>query len=281
MKKTSKLLLAFVCATGIISGLQAGTSKDHWQNLAELQFPGGYPTAESSARLFDELDFQRAVQVYLWALPAMNIDAMRQGSEAAFGAGNHILPVWKDRLNTKTRVTTPNSDVVYAMSYLDLKDGPVVVEVPPKLQGMFDDFWHRPIADVGFVGPDKGEGGKYLLLPPGYQGDEPEGFFTFRSPTYRVFLFWRGFLVDGKTGDAVKLIEQTRVYPLGKKDSAPAMVFPNASDDAGEYAGHPGHQLLREPEAIHRLRAGGPRGLRHAGNDGDPRHRQGPAVRTR
>jgi hypothetical protein len=181
-------------------------------------------------QLFDELDFQRAVQVYLWALPAMNIDAMRQGSETAFGAGNNILPVWKDRLNTKTKVTTPNSDVVYAMSYLDLKYSPIVVEVPPKLQGMFDDFWHRPITDVGFVGPDKGEGGKYLLLPPDYKGEEPEGYFTFRSPTYRVFLFWRGFLVDGKTDDAVNLIQSTRVYPLGKKDSAPMMVFPNASE---------------------------------------------------
>ena len=230
VKTASKLLLASVCTAGMMSGPQAGAAGDPWQGLAELRFPGGYPTEESSARLFDELDFQRAVQVYLWALPAMNIDAMRQGSEAAFGAGSNILPVWKDRLNTKTKVTTPNSDVVYAMSYLDLKDGPVVVEVPPKLQGMFDDFWHRPIADVGFVGPDKGEGGKYLLLPPDYTGDEPEGFFTFRSPTYRVFLFWRGFLVDGKTEDAVKLIEQTRVYPLGKKDSAPAMVFPNASE---------------------------------------------------
>lgn len=61
-----------------------------------------------------------------------------------------------------------------------------MVEVPPKLQGMFDDFWHRPIADVGFVGPDKGEGGKYLLLPPDYKGEETTGFFTFRSPTYRA-----------------------------------------------------------------------------------------------
>jgi hypothetical protein len=142
------------------------------------------------------------------------------------------LPIWKDRLNTRTKVTTPNSDVVYAMSYLDLKDGPVVVEVPPKLQGMFDDFWHRPIADVGFVGPDEGKGGKYLLLPPGYKGDPPDGYFTFRSPTYRVFLFWRGFLVKGKTDAAVKIIEQTKVYPLGKKDTAPAMVYPNASEKA-------------------------------------------------
>lgn len=225
-----RILIAIIGAAVLLAGVQAWAAEGHWQSLAKLKFPGGYPATESSARLFDELDFQRAVQVYLWALPAMNIDAMRQGSEAAFGAGNHILPVWKDRLNTRTKVTTPNSDVVYAMSYLDLKDGPVVVEVPPKLQGMFDDFWHRPIADVGFVGPDKGEGGKYLLLPPGYQGEEPEGYFTFRSPTYRVFLFWRGFLVDGKTDEAVKIIEKTVIYPLGKKDTAPAMLFPNASE---------------------------------------------------
>ena len=216
--------LIFMLATG-----HAQAQKNHWKPLTDLPFPGGYPEGEASQRLYDELDFQRAVQVYLWALPAMNIDAMRQGSEASFGAGNHILPVWKDRLNTKTRVTTPNSDVVYAMSYLDLKNGPVVVEVPPKLQGMFCTFWHRPLCDVGYVGPDKGKGGTYLLLPPDYKGDKPEGYFTFTSETYRVFLFWRGFLVDGKTEPAVELVEQTRIYPLGNKDSAPAMIFPNAS----------------------------------------------------
>lgn len=209
----------------------ANAQQNHWKELTGLKFPGAYPSRESVKRLYDELDFQRAVQVYLWAMPAMNIDAMRRGSEAVFGKGNHILPVWKDRLNTKTKVTTPNSDVVYAMSYLDLKNGPVVVEVPPKLQGMFDDFWHRPIADVGFVGPDKGKGGKYLLLPPGHKGNAPSGFYTFRSATYRVFLFWRAFLVDGKTDAGVKLIEQTRIYPLGKKASAPAIVFPNASKE--------------------------------------------------
>jgi hypothetical protein len=219
------------CRDSQTNGAADETAAQH-RNLADMPFPGGYPTAESSERYFDELDFQRAVQVYLWALPAVNIDAMRQGSEAVFGAGNNILPVWKDRLNTKTKVTTPNSDVVYAMSYLDLKDGPVVVEVPPNLQGMFDDFWHRPIADVGLVGPDKGAGGSYLLLPPDYEGDKPDGYYTFRSPTYRVFLFWRGFLVDGKTDQAVELIEQTRIYPLGEKETAPAMVFPNASEKA-------------------------------------------------
>ncbi len=210
---------------------------NHWDDLLNLPFDGGYPTSEAAERLFDELDFQRAVQVYLWALPAMNIDAMRRGSEAVFGAGNHILPVWKDRLNTKTKVTTPNSDVVYAMSYLDLKADPLVIDVPPQLQGMLDDFWHRPLCDVGFVGPDKGQGGKYLLLPPDFDGEAPEGYFTFTSPTYRVFLFWRGFLVDGRTDQAVQLIEQTKIHPLGHEDSAPAMVFPNASEK-------PAHMLV-------------------------------------
>jgi hypothetical protein len=228
-RRVRNCLVAAAALTASISGA-AVAQENHWKALTELEFPGSYPAKETAERLYDELDFQRAVQVYLWALPAMNIDAMRQGSEAVFGKGNHILPVWKDRLNTLTKVTTPNSDVVYAMSYPDLKDGPVVVEVPPNLQGMFDDFWHRPITDVGFVGPDQGKGGKYLLLPPDYEGEEPEGYFTFRSPTYRVFLFWRGFLVDGRTDDAVKLIEQTKIYPLGKEGSALAMVFPNASE---------------------------------------------------
>jgi hypothetical protein len=77
-----------------------------------------------------EIDFQRSCQAFLWALPAMNLYSMREGSEREFGRGNHILAIWKGRLRATTKVTTPNSDVIYAMSYLDLKDGPVVIEVP-------------------------------------------------------------------------------------------------------------------------------------------------------
>ena len=99
--------------------------------------------------------------------------AMKEGSEAKFGKGYNVLPIWKKRLNAKTLVTTPNSDVIYAMGYLDLKqDGPIVIEAPPGLQGILDDFFQRPIpsegridgrmwyGDVGLPGPDKGKGGK-------------------------------------------------------------------------------------------------------------------------
>lgn len=202
-----------------------------WDELANLPFPENYPTKHSSQVLLDELIFQRAVQVYLWALPAMNMYGMKEGSEKIFGKGYNVLPVFKQRLNAKTLVTTPNSDVIYAMGYLDLKeDGPLVIEVPPKLQGLLDDFWQRPLSDVGFAGPDKGQGGKYLILPPDYKCEEPKGYFTFQSRTYDVFVFWRAFYKDpAKLEEPVKLMEQTRIYPLGKRKNAKPMRFPDAS----------------------------------------------------
>ena len=70
-------------------------------------------------------------------------------------------------MDAKCRVPTPNVDVIYAMSYLDLtQDGPLVVQAPPGCWGCLCDFWQRPLTDVGLVGPDKGEGGQFLLVPP-------------------------------------------------------------------------------------------------------------------
>jgi hypothetical protein len=214
-----------------------------YEELANLPFKDGYPSKEGIAALKDELGFQRAVQSYIWALPALNMYGMKEGSEKVFGRGYNILPIWKQRLNAKTLITTPNSDVIYALGYLDLKDdGPMVIEVPPGLQGILDDFFQRPICsegqisgrvwcgDVGLPGPDKGKGGKYLLLPPDFKGKAPDGYLTFRSRTYGVFVFWRGFFKDPKRLEApVKVMEQTRIYPLGKKDSAKPMQFPDAS----------------------------------------------------
>ena len=216
----------------------------HWDDLLNLEFPGYYLTEESAARIHDEIDFQRACQAFIWALPAMNLYSMREGSEREFGKGNHILPVWKGRLRATTKVTTPNSDVIYAMSYIDLKEGPVVIEAPAGIQGLLDDFWHRPITDVGLPGPDKGQGGNYLLLPPDYEGPlddkgwyrtdekgEADIYYTFKSGTYGVFLFWRAFLTEGgDTKQGNEIIEKTKVYHWGKKDEAPEMIFPDATD---------------------------------------------------
>jgi hypothetical protein len=238
----SRLRLALL-ALGVVFTTPVLSQQPHYNDLANLPFRQGYPTDEMTQRLTDELLFQRGVQSYLWALPAINMWAMKEGSEARFGAGYNVLPVWKERLSAKTLVTTPNSDVIYAMGYVDLgKDGPLVIDLPPGQQGILDDFWQRPVpgptvdghafaGDVGLAGPDGGKGGKYLLLPPGYAGSVPNGYFVYRPATNNVFVFWRAFFTDPtKLAEPVKLIEQTRIYPLGKQDSAKPMQFPDASN---------------------------------------------------
>jgi hypothetical protein len=236
--KTS--LTKILIATALVGALTAltGTASaqsTRWDDLSKLPFKESYPTAEASVRLYEELQFQRAVQVYLWALPAMNMFAMRDGQAATFGSGNNVLAIWKDRPNAKTIIATANPDVIYGLAFVDLKDGPVVFEAAPQMQGLLDDFWHRPLTDVGLAGPDQGGGGKYLLLPPGYIGETSAGYFEMQSPTYGVFVFLRAFLVDGKTDPGVKLMEQSRIYALAQKDNPPAMKFPNASAKRADY----------------------------------------------
>lgn len=232
-------------ALGLSGAAIAQSSR--YDALANAAFEKDYPTPETSRMLQEELLFQRATQAYLWALPAINIWAMKEGSEKVFGGGYNVLPVWKERIKASTQVTTPNSDVVYAMGYLDLKkDGPIVVEAPAGVQGILDDFFQRPLVgpttegrtwtgDVGLAGPDKGKGGTYVLLPPDYKGEPPKGSlpkgaFVYRSRTYNVFLFWRTFFTDPKDLSKPNAqIAATRIYPLGQKASARPMQFPDAN----------------------------------------------------
>ncbi|MFO1058252.1 MAG: DUF1254 domain-containing protein [Dongiaceae bacterium] len=210
-----------------------------FDELANAPFEEGHPTREAARTLREELLFQRATQAYLWAMPLINTLGMKLGSEKVFGAGYEVLPIWKKRLDARTLVTTPNSDILYAMSYVDLgKDGPLVFEAPPMLQGILLDFWQRPIpvdggkffGDVGLPGPDGGKGGKFLLLPPGHAGSVPDGHFIYRSGTNNVFIFLRGFYQDPKNlAPAVELMERARIYPLNSAATARPMRFPDAS----------------------------------------------------
>jgi hypothetical protein len=238
--KLSFLGAALVGALAMSSLAQPALGQPtQFDKLADLPFAEGRPAKETAQTLRDELLFQRATQAYLWAMPLINTLGMQVGSEKVFGAGYNVLPIWKKRLDAKTLVTTPNSDVLYAMSYVDLgKDGPLVMEAPPELQGILLDYWQRPIpvdggkffGDVGLAGPDGGKGGKFLLLPPGYKGAVPEGYFVYRSATNNVFVFLRGFYEDPKNlTPAVAHLERTKIYPLNGEPSAKPMTFPDAS----------------------------------------------------
>jgi len=238
--RRQNLTAAIICTMGIGGlPLQALAADTHFDKLANAPFKENRPTKETAQTLRDELLFQRATQSYLWALPLINTLGMKNGSEKVFGSGYNILPVFKNRLDAKTLITTPNSDVIYALSYVDLgKDGPLVMEAPPGLQGILLDFWQRPIpvdggkffGDVGLPGPDVGKGGKFLLLPPGYTGEVPEGYYVYRSGTNNVFVFLRSFYQDPKDlTPAVALMEQTKIYPLNGQATAKPMEFSNAS----------------------------------------------------
>ncbi|WP_433891186.1 DUF1254 domain-containing protein [Streptomyces sp. CA-111067] len=220
------------------------SATDRYQQLAGLPLPGGYPTEETARTLEDELFFQRAVQAYLWALPAVNACAMRDGLGAAFGSGYHVMSVFEKRLKPGTLITTPNCDVIYGMAFADLgRTGPLVVEAPPGIQGLVDDFWHRPLhgplidgvrflGDIGLPGPDRGKGGRYLIVP---EGDEPrrdgewDDYFVYRSPTDNIYFLLRGFFssVDDLS-PGVASIEGVHLHPL-HGDATP-MRFAHASD---------------------------------------------------
>jgi hypothetical protein len=234
--------LKYMAALGLIIVFTAPASaqQSRYDALANLPFEQSRATPDTAGTLMDELTFQQATQAYLWAMPLLNTLGMKLGSEKVFGAGYNVLPIWKERLDPRTLVTTPNSDVLYAMGYVDMGEtGPIVLEAPPNLQGILLDFWQRPIpvdggkffGDVGLPGPDGGKGGKFLVLPPGYDKDAPEGYYVYRSGTNNLFIFLRGFYQDpANLEPAVKLMEQTRIYPLNVPEAErKPMQFPNGS----------------------------------------------------
>ncbi len=190
--------------------------------------PEGFPAREAQA-VYDELDFQRATQAYLWAMPLVSVSGSIEGMQRDHGTTMQNIPIYEDGATPKQVILTANSQSIYSFGYLDLSKGPVAFDVPPGGLGGFNNAWEQPIIDIGPLGPDKGKGGKYLLLPPGYNGDIPEGYFTAHSDTYWILWLIRGSKVDGKAAPAVAQLKQMKVYPLARKDNPPAMSFFNAS----------------------------------------------------
>jgi len=237
--KLPAILLSTALGAVMAFAAPVSAQQSRFDEIANLPMEHNRPTAETAKNLLEELTFQRATQTYLWALPLLNTMGMRDGADKAFGTGYNVMQIWSKRLDAKTLVTTPNSDLIYGMTFVDLSEtGPLVFEAAPKLQGILLDMWQRPIpedsgdffGDVGLPGPDAGAGGKFLILPPGYKGDVPEGYYVYRSGTNNVFIFLRAFYQDpSDTSPAVDLLKQSVFYPLGQKDSAKAMEFHDAS----------------------------------------------------
>lgn len=203
--------------------------------IGRLEFENGYPTDKTIKTLYDELDFQRAVQAYLWGLPVVEMAEWRRAHIETFGAGPYDFTTYLD-FKQKMGILTANATTPYMMAFPNLKEtGPLVFEIPagPTAGGLLD-FWQRPFADLGQTGPDKGQGAKYLILGPGHAEMEPEGYIVVRSPHWHLFLGHRVLHPDPE--QARKLLEAHKLYPYAKRNDPPKTRY--ISSAGIEWAAH-------------------------------------------
>ena len=182
--------------------------------IGTLHFTDGMPSPDTLDKVYDNLDFTHAFEAFVNALQGVNTHAMRRGYLEAGVADNEFL-IFSELIDAKTLYLMPNADTVYVGGFLDLTAGPMVLEAPPGLLGAVNDYWGGWVIDVGGAGPDRGLGGSYLFVPPGYDGPLPEGgFFVARPKTLHVMMFGRLFLQDGDPKPADELLRsRMKVYP--------------------------------------------------------------------
>jgi hypothetical protein len=234
-KQLSLVLVLLLSGLFLDSSVRASEPGHGWlenqtieTRFGRFEFRNGFPTADSSKRLEELRTFSRAVELYQNHTAAVSMFQFRKGF-ADFGAkrSNQVV-VWETLLDAQTLLLTGNSETVYVVGFLDLKkDGPTVVDAPPGMLGVLDDMWMRFVGDVGPTGQDKGKGGKYLVLPPGYPGEAPAGYFVLRSPTYGVWMLLRA--IDPKPADATARAKQLKIYSLAQAATPPPMEYLNGS----------------------------------------------------
>jgi len=183
---------------------------------------------------------RRAVEAVIWGTPAVNFDVMYQAMvrDAKSGDGSNKIVYWSRLFDWKNQTLTPNPDSIYFMAFVNTKEvGPVVLEIPPadegSITGSIDDCWQTAIEDVGPAGLDKGKGGKYLILPPGYRELIPPGYFALQSYTYQGYALLRSIIKsnsDEGIADAVAYGKRIRLYPLSQAANPSATQFVDAVD---------------------------------------------------
>jgi len=199
--------------------------------IGTLKFFDGLPDSQTVQKVYDNLDFVRGVEAFLSGVPAASVYALCEGMNEAGIKPNRGIGITEDLMDARSLFLTPNSTTVYVMMCVDLKDGPVVVEVPPGVLGPVDDAFFRYVTDVGLIGPDKGKGGKYLFVPRDYTGHLPStGYFVAKSSTYENLLFYRAFVQGGDVAAAVNAVKaKAQVYPLSAVASPPSPTLVNTS----------------------------------------------------
>ena len=313
MKQIGLLAAVVVCATLVLPRLAAAqtapaippsiTTPDKVETrIGTLDFKDGAPSKATVDKVYDNLDFTHAQRAFVDTLQGVSIHAIRKGLQSVGVKDNEVL-IFSELMDAKSLFLTANADTIYVVGALDLTKGPMVLETPPEVLGAIQDYWFRWVIDIGLPGPDRGEGGKYLIVPPGYDGPLPEGgFFVARSRTNHVMWFaplvpgeqqrsqaggrtdpevHQGLSVRGRRRRHAHRRVPGRQSPARPDHAAAADRVPRRQRQGDEHHSAQRLQLLRDAQ---RDRAAGTGHLarpRADGADRRHRHRQGQAVRAR
>ncbi len=225
----AKLFTTTVALATLVAG-SATADETVDTRIGELTFQSGYPSQQTVDKLYDEMDFQRACQAYMWGIPAVGINEWRKAHFDVFKAKNGEMLSYLD-FAEKLGILTPNYTTPYVGTFIDLQEsGPIVIEIPPGLMaGMILDSWQRVLADLGVVGPDKGKGGKYLILPPGHAKVAPKGYYVVESPSRTVLGAVRLLGADKEKAIA-ELIPGIKTYTWSPKGTGTVMPVRRAGD---------------------------------------------------
>jgi hypothetical protein len=199
---------------------------------------GAAAQPRTAAELEQQLIHSRAIEAVIWGMPVVNYDLMFQQMVSKAGGKANQIVYWSRLPDWKNQTLTPNPDSIYLMPFFNTKDvGPVVIEIPPadegSINGTIMDIWQMPLEDVGPAGVDKGKGGKYLILPPGYKNPPPAGYIALPSNTYQGYALLRSILKSGSAADVAQAVAYARrveIYPLSQAASTPATPFVDAID---------------------------------------------------
>jgi hypothetical protein len=188
--------------------------------LGTLEFVDGVPSPETSELVQNNLAFVHALNAYLNGFPGASTQALLKGFDEAGVEHNSIL-IFSELMDSSSLFLTANADTVYFVGIVDLTSGPMVVDTPPQALALFDDMWFQWIVDFGLPGPDRGEGGRFLLVPPGYEGSLPDsGFHVRHSRTTRALLLGRSFINENPGMDPAPTVETIKstlkLYPYAQ-----------------------------------------------------------------
>jgi hypothetical protein len=242
-KKSITIILASLVAIGTLTSASAQVSQEVLDSISTpdkvetsigtLNFFDGAPSPETAEKVHDYLDTMRGVDTFLKGMQLASLHEILEGHRSIGLKEAHQIVIFDKLMDSSSLYLTGNTSTLYNMATLDLhRDGPTVIEAPSGTLGLINDAAFDHVVDMGPTGPDKGKGGKYLILPPGYEGDIPKGYFVVKTKAYRHWVLMRASIADG-LDKANKLVQDNlKIYPLSKKDNQPAMEFISASGKA-------------------------------------------------